>query len=92
MRIDLVAKKCVPAYMRTITAQEAEAQKQARSDFASSLKEFASHIEQGSTFHGGEQIDAVDIALAPWAARQYSWVSLDFLHVPTCIQSLVADT
>lgn len=73
MRIDLVAKKCVPAYMRLLQAQTDDAQREARAEYAAALKEFASYLDDNKgPLHGGKDIDAVDIALAPWAGRQYS--------------------
>jgi glutathione S-transferase len=71
MTIDLIAKKIVPASFRTLQTQDAEGQKAARKEYVAGLKEFAARIKEGSTFHGGQDVDAADISLAPWATREY---------------------
>lgn len=71
MTIDAISKKIVPAHFRVLQSQDEKDQKEARKDYVAGVREFASKIKQGKTFHGGAEIDAADINLAPWAAREY---------------------
>jgi glutathione S-transferase len=71
MTIDLIAKKIVPASFKTLQTQDEEGQKKARKEYVDGVKEFASRIKEGQTYHGGKDIDAADVSLAPWATREY---------------------
>ncbi|PWN49658.1 glutathione S-transferase [Violaceomyces palustris] len=71
MRIDMVSKKVIPAFFRTMISQTEEEQRQARKSFTEALKEFATYLSEEKPFVGGEKLDAVDISLAPWLSRLY---------------------
>ncbi|CEH14472.1 Glutathione S-transferase [Ceraceosorus bombacis] len=75
MHIDQISKKIVPAWFRTIQAQDSQAQAQGRKDYTDALKEWATYIDDNKLhngpFHGGDELDAVDINLAPFVAREY---------------------
>ncbi|CAO1633198.1 unnamed protein product [Sympodiomycopsis kandeliae] len=70
---DFITKKIHPAFFKTIQSQDAEDQKKNRSELVKALKEFSDEIDTSKgPFYGGKQLNAVDVALAPWATR--SWV------------------
>lgn len=71
MLIDMVSKKIIPPYFRLLQTQDQQGQQTARKELVEGLKEFANKIPDGQIFHGGDNVDAADITLAPWAAREY---------------------
>lgn len=71
MLIDMVGKKIVAPFFQVLQTQDKKGQQAARMELANGLKEFASKIPTGQTFHGGQDVDAADITLAPWTAREY---------------------
>lgn len=69
---DQITKKIHPAFFRTIQSQDEQEQKQHRQELADSLKEFAANIDPAKgPFIGGKKLNAVDVALAPWASRAW---------------------
>lgn len=72
IRIDFISKKVLPAFMRTIQAQDSKAQTESRAELVQALKQFASYIDPSKgPFVGGRELGAVDISLAPWGVRQW---------------------
>lgn len=69
---DQINKKIHPAFFKTIQSQSKEEQTQHRKELADALREFAKEIDTSKgPFVGGKRLNAVDVALAPWASR--SW-------------------
>lgn len=74
--LDIINKKIVPSYFRTMQAQDPEKQAAGREEFTGALKEFASHLPKNDgPFYAGKKFGFVDIELAPWIVRHR--VSLD---------------
>jgi len=70
LAIDIVDKKIIPTYFRTLQAQEPEAQVSSGNDFISALKEFAEQLPKDKgPFYNGNNFGFVDIQLVPWALR-----------------------
>jgi glutathione S-transferase len=62
-------KAVLPAQARLIQAQTKEAQDDARGSLYDGLKKFAEKIK--GPYFLGEEFSLVDIAIAPWIARDY---------------------
>jgi glutathione S-transferase len=68
--IDIINKKIIPAYFRTIQAQEPDKQAAGREEFTAALKEFAEKLPKNDgPFYGGKTFGFVDIELTPWVLR-----------------------
>ena len=68
--IDIVNKKIIPAYFRTLQAQDPEKQAAGREEFTAALKEFADKLPKNDgPFYGGKTFGFVDIELVPWILR-----------------------
>ncbi|THH07264.1 hypothetical protein EW145_g3494 [Phellinidium pouzarii] len=67
--IDHISKAVVPAYFRLLQAQEKEKQDQAREEFYKALGQLCE--KRKGPFFLGEELSLVDIAIAPWAVREY---------------------
>jgi len=71
--LDIVDKKIIPAYYRTVQAQDPEKQKTGREEFTAALKEFAEKLpKDDGPFYGGKKFTFVDIQLVPWIVRSTS--------------------
>ncbi|KAL7277816.1 hypothetical protein ACG7TL_008760 [Trametes sanguinea] len=66
---DHVAKQIVPAFMRTVMAQEPEKQKENLEEFYKALRTISEKAK--GPYFLGEQFSLVDVALAPWVLRDY---------------------
>ncbi|KAH9889458.1 glutathione S-transferase C-terminal-like protein [Cubamyces lactineus] len=67
--VDHVAKQIVPAFMRTVMAQEPEKQKENLEEYYKALRTLTDKIK--GPYFLGEQFSFVDAALAPWVVRDY---------------------
>ncbi|KAI0629001.1 glutathione-S-transferase [Trametes polyzona] len=67
--VDHVAKQIVPAFMRTIMAQEPEKQREGLEDWYKALRTLTEQVK--GPYFLGEQFSLVDAALAPWVVRDY---------------------
>ncbi|KAI0653510.1 glutathione S-transferase C-terminal-like protein [Cubamyces menziesii] len=67
--VDHVAKQVVPAFMRTVMAQEPEKQKENLEEYYKALRAFTDKVK--GPYFLGEQFSLVDAALAPWVVRDY---------------------
>ena len=68
--LDIINKKIIPAYFRTMQSQEADKQAAAKEELLAGLKEFASKLPtDDGPFYGGKKLSFVDIELIPWALR-----------------------
>jgi len=68
--LDIVNKKIIPAYFRTLQAQDPDKQAAGREEFTAALKEFAEKLPKNDgPFYGGETFGFVDIELVPWILR-----------------------
>jgi len=70
--LDIVDKKILPAFFRTVQAQDPEKQAAGRAEFTAALKEFAEKLpKDDGPFYGGKQFTFVDIQLVPWILRHF---------------------
>jgi glutathione S-transferase len=71
LAIEFINKSVVPAYFRLLQAQPDNPMKQteARSEFTEALGTISE--QRKGIFFFGEQISLVDIAIAPWAVRDF---------------------
>jgi glutathione S-transferase len=67
--VDHITKNYVPASHRLLQAQEPEKQEQARNDLIEAQRKLAQQIK--GPYFSGEQFGIVDIAVAPWIAREW---------------------
>jgi len=67
--IDFVGKSFLPAFFRLLQSQEKEKQDEARKDLYAALGQLSSK-RKGPYFFGND-FTLVDVAIAPWAARDY---------------------
>lgn len=67
--IDFISKSVVPAFYRTLQAQEPEKQSEGREELASALGQLAKQCE--GPYFLGEQYSLVDVAVTPWACREF---------------------
>jgi glutathione S-transferase len=68
--VDVINKKIIPAYFRTMQAQEPDKQVSAREEFTAALKEFGSHLpKDDGPYYSGKNFGFVDIELVPWVLR-----------------------
>jgi glutathione S-transferase len=74
--IDVINKKIIPAYFRTVQAQERDKQESAKDEFTAALKEFAEKLpKDDGPFYGGKTFGFVDVELVPWILRSRCVVS-----------------
>jgi glutathione S-transferase len=70
--IDIINKKIIPAYFRTLQLQEPDQQALGRADIIAGLKEFAEKLpKDDGPFYGGKNFGFVDIELVPWVLRYH---------------------
>lgn len=69
LAIDGISKKIIPAYFRTIQAQEKDKQDAGRADLYKGMKELAEQVKGPYFF--GEEFSLVDATIAPFAVRDY---------------------
>jgi glutathione S-transferase len=69
LSIDLISKKIVPAWFRTIQAQEEDKQQAGREDLYKALQELVKEVK--GPYFLGEEFSLVDTAIAPFAVRDY---------------------
>jgi glutathione S-transferase len=70
--IDIINKKIIPAYFRTLQLQEPDQQALGRADIIAGLKEFAEKLpKDDGPFYRGKNFGFVDIELAPWVLRYH---------------------
>ena len=67
--IDHVTKKVVPAFYRTMQAQEEDKQKENLVELVDALKKYLDEV-QGPWF-SGEEFSLADVAIAPWIIRLF---------------------
>ena len=69
--IDYINKAIVPAWFRLLQAQPSEPERQAATliDFKNALATICK--ERKGPYFFGEKISLVDLAIAPWAARDF---------------------
>ncbi|KZP28522.1 glutathione-S-transferase [Athelia psychrophila] len=67
--VDHITKAVIPTYFRLIQSQEADKQDEARNALYKALSELSK--EAKGPWFLGEQFSLVDIAVAPWALRDY---------------------
>jgi len=67
--IDHVSKSVILAFFRLLQAQEAPKQDEARAEFRKALKTLAE--QRKGPFFFGDEFSLVDVAIAPWALRDY---------------------
>jgi glutathione S-transferase len=67
--VDHISKKIVPAYFRTIQAQEEDKVKAGREDLNAALKELAKEVK--GPYFLGQDFSLLDAAIAPFAVRDY---------------------
>ena len=77
--VDHVNKQIVPAFMRTVMAQEPAAQRSMLDEFNTALRTLCAAKVALAGVHGGAagpyflgaEFSLVDVAIAPWACRDY---------------------
>ena len=83
--IDIINKKIIPAYFRTIQAQDPDKQAAGTEEFTAALKEFAERLPKNDgPFYGGKKFGFVDIELVPWVLRyiiETLWLMGEILHL-----------
>ncbi|KAL6305201.1 glutathione-S-transferase [Sparassis latifolia] len=67
--VDFISKSVVPAFYRVIQAQDAEKQKAGLDEFNRVLRTLSEQVK--GPYFLGDQFSLVDVALAPWVARDY---------------------
>ncbi|KAH9944785.1 glutathione-S-transferase [Amylocystis lapponica] len=67
--VDHVSKNIVPGFHRLVQAQDPEQQKAHLADWNKSLRTLAEKVK--GPYFLGEQFSLVDVAVAPWAIRDY---------------------
>lgn len=67
--VDFVSKNLVPAFMRLLQAQDPEKRKEFLQDYIKEQKKFAEQVK--GPYFLGEEFSLVDVAIAPWIARDY---------------------
>lgn len=69
--IDHITKFFLPPFFRLLQSQEKAKQDEARQDVYKALSMLAKQRKEGGPFFFGEEFSLVDIAIAPWAERDY---------------------
>ena len=67
--IDHLAKKFIPAYFRTMQAQEKDKQREALSELTDALRKYLEQVK--GPWFSGEEFSLADITVAPWINRIY---------------------
>ena len=69
--IDFVSKSIIPTYFRLLQAQDKEKQDAALADFISALRTISEKRQKGGPYFLGNEFSLADIAIAPFAVRDY---------------------
>ncbi|KDQ50916.1 hypothetical protein JAAARDRAFT_41703 [Jaapia argillacea MUCL 33604] len=69
LQIDYIGKNVIPAFMRTVQAQQIEKQQEGLKDLYAGLKQVSERVK--GPFFLGEEFSLADVALAPWVVRDY---------------------
>jgi len=69
LQIDHISKAFIPAFFRALQAQEKDKQEAGLQDMYKALRQLAEKVKGPYFF--GEQFSLVDVAIAPWAVRDY---------------------
>ncbi|EPQ55206.1 glutathione-S-transferase [Gloeophyllum trabeum ATCC 11539] len=69
LQLDHVSKAILPAFFRTLQAQEKDKQEAGLQELYSGLRQLAQKVK--GPYFLGEQFSLVDVAIAPWAVRDY---------------------
>jgi len=69
--IDHISKTFLPPFFRLLQSQDAAKQDEARQELYKALSTLAKQRKEGGPYFFGEEFSLVDIAIAPWAARDY---------------------
>ena len=69
--IDHISKTFLPAFFRLLQSQDLAKQEEAKQDVYKSLSTLAKQKKEGGPYFFGEEFSLVDIAIAPWATRDY---------------------
>ena len=69
--IDFVSKSIVPAFFRLLQAQDQEKREAALKEFISALRTISSKRQSGGPYFLGNDFSLADIAIAPFAVRDY---------------------
>ncbi|KAJ6491786.1 glutathione-S-transferase [Mycena vitilis] len=67
--VDFVGKAFVPAFMRTMQAQDKATQEEARTELYEALRKFSAEVK--GPYFLGDEFSLVDIAIVPWITRDY---------------------
>jgi glutathione S-transferase len=67
--IDHISKKVIPNFFKTVQGQDEKTVKAGRDAFNQALKELADQVK--GPFFLGEDFSLLDLAIAPWAVRDY---------------------
>ncbi|KZT21089.1 glutathione-S-transferase [Neolentinus lepideus HHB14362 ss-1] len=69
LQIDHISKALIPAFFRALQAQEKDTQEADLQDMYKALRQLAEKVK--GPYFLGEQFSLVDVAIAPWAVRDY---------------------
>jgi glutathione S-transferase len=69
LELDHISKSILPAFFRTIQAQDPQKQKENREELEGELRKLAKKVK--GPYFLGEQFSLVDVAIAPWVVRDY---------------------
>ncbi|EIN06772.1 glutathione-S-transferase [Punctularia strigosozonata HHB-11173 SS5] len=69
LELDHISKSILPAWFRTIQAQDPQKQKENREELVGELRKLAQKVK--GPYFLGEQFSLVDVAIAPWIVRDY---------------------
>ncbi|KAH9917095.1 glutathione-S-transferase [Epithele typhae] len=67
--VDFISKSVVPAFMRTVMAQEPAKQAESLQEFYNALRTLMAQVE--GPYFAGEEFTLADVAVAPWIVRDY---------------------
>lgn len=67
--IDFVGKAFLPSFFRLLQSQEKEKQDEARADLYKAIEQITA--KRKGPYFFGQEFSLVDIAIAPWAIRDY---------------------
>ena len=69
--VDFISKSIVPTFFRLLQAQEREKQEAALNDLVDAFRTISSKRQPGGPFFLGNEFSLADIAIAPFAVRDY---------------------
>jgi len=69
--IDFITKSFLPPFMRLLQSQERAKQEEAKNELYKALSTLSAQRKPGGPYFFGEEFSLVDIAIAPWAVRDY---------------------